>query len=112
VEARRDPGRRDALGCEPRTANGRSRSITPSWTSARRSPSPGTSSRFLAGGIERLDSLEWTTAPIAIGQKTLAGELADVIAAICAGVAYANVHTTLSPGGEIRGQIKASNDKD
>jgi len=44
--------------------------------------------------------------------KILAGELADVIAAICAGVAYANVHTTLSPGGEIRGQIKASNDKD
>ena len=26
-------------------------------------------SRFLAGGIERLDSLEWTTAPIAIGQR-------------------------------------------
>ncbi|PYR39954.1 MAG: hypothetical protein DMF93_12425 [Acidobacteria bacterium] len=41
--------------------------------------------------------------------KILAGELADVIAAICAGVAYANVHT-LSPGGEIRGQIKASDE--
>ncbi len=40
-------------------------------------------------------------------QQILAGELAEVIAAIRAGVAYANVHTTLSPGGEIRGQIRA-----
>jgi len=31
-----------------------------------------------------------------------------VIAAIRARVAYANVHTLVSPGGEIRGQIKAS----
>ncbi|PYR20791.1 MAG: hypothetical protein DMF98_23140 [Acidobacteria bacterium] len=30
-----------------------------------------------------------------------------------AGVAYANVHTTpLNPGGEIRGQIRASRHKD
>jgi CHRD domain len=44
-------------------------------------------------------------------QQILAGELREVIAAIRAGVAYANVHTTLSPGGEIRGQIRAE-DKD
>jgi len=43
-------------------------------------------------------------------QQLAAGELDEAIAAIRAGVAYANVHTTpLSPGGEIRGQIKASN---
>lgn len=41
-------------------------------------------------------------------QQLLAGHLADVIAAIRAGVGYANVHTNLSPGGEIRGQIEAS----
>jgi hypothetical protein len=42
-------------------------------------------------------------------QQLAAGELAEVIDAIRAGVAYANVHTTpLSPGGEIRGQIGAS----
>jgi hypothetical protein len=38
-------------------------------------------------------------------QQIVAGELAEVIAAMRAGVAYANVHTNLSPGGEIRGQI-------
>lgn len=41
-------------------------------------------------------------------QQIAAGDLAAVIAAIRAGAAYANVHTTLSPGGEIRGQIRAS----
>jgi hypothetical protein len=42
-------------------------------------------------------------------QQIAAGELAEVIAAIRAGVAYVNVHATpLNPGGEIRGQIRAS----
>jgi CHRD domain len=42
-------------------------------------------------------------------QKILAGELAEVIAAIRAGAAYVNVHSTpLTGGGEIRGQIRAS----
>ena len=39
-------------------------------------------------------------------QQLAAGDLAGVIAAIGAGAAYANVHTNLSPGGEIRGQIR------
>jgi hypothetical protein len=34
------------------------------------------------------------------------GGLNAVIKAIHAGAAYANVHTTVSPGGEIRGQIR------
>jgi CHRD domain len=41
-------------------------------------------------------------------QQLGAGELAEVIAAIRARVAYANVHTALSPGGEIRGQIRTA----
>jgi CHRD domain len=42
-------------------------------------------------------------------QQLDAGELDEVIAAIRAGVAYANVHTSpLSTGGEIRGQIRSS----
>ncbi len=39
-------------------------------------------------------------------QQLAAGDLAAVITAIRAGATYANVHTTLSPGGEIRGQIR------
>ena len=39
-------------------------------------------------------------------QQISAGEFAEVLAAMRAGVAYANVHTTLSPGGEIRGQLR------
>ena len=39
-------------------------------------------------------------------QQITAGELGEVIAAIRAGFAYANVHATpLNPGGEIRGQL-------
>jgi hypothetical protein len=46
-------------------------------------------------------------------QQIVAGDLAKVIAAIHAGVAYANVHATpLNPGGEIRGQIQVSEDRD
>lgn len=47
-------------------------------------------------------------APPAAGsqQQVNAGEFADVITAIKNGVAYANVHSSLSGSGEIRGQIK------
>jgi len=44
----------------------------------------------------------------AAAQQLTAGELDEVIAAIRAGVAYVNVHTAVSPGGEIRGQLRAS----
>jgi CHRD domain-containing protein len=39
-------------------------------------------------------------------QQLQAGDLAAVVTAIRAGATYANVHTDLSPGGEIRGQIR------
>jgi len=41
-------------------------------------------------------------------QQLAAGDLAAVITAIRAGAAYANVHTQVSPGGEIRGQIRVT----
>jgi hypothetical protein len=40
-------------------------------------------------------------------QLVAPGELAELIKAIRSGVAYANVHSTLVPGGEIRGALKA-----
>lgn len=47
--------------------------------------------------------------PVATQQIGL-NELAEVIALIRAGAAYANVHTAPSPGGEIRGQLKTHDD--
>jgi hypothetical protein len=40
-------------------------------------------------------------------QGIAAGELEEVIAAIRAGKAYCNVHSTVYPAGEIRGQLKS-----
>jgi hypothetical protein len=66
-------------------------------------PQPGGT---VTGHISAANVIAGSTA----SQQLAAGELAEAIAAIRAGVAYANVHTTpLSPGGEIRGQIRASN---
>ena len=39
------------------------------------------------------------------GQGIAAGEFAELVRALRAGAAYANVHTTAHPGGEIRGQV-------
>jgi hypothetical protein len=40
------------------------------------------------------------------GQGIAAGEFAEMIEAIRSGAAYANVHSTLWPGGEVRAQLK------
>jgi hypothetical protein len=44
--------------------------------------------------------------PGAVNQGIAAGEFAELIRALRAGIAYANVHTTQFGGGEIRGQVK------
>jgi hypothetical protein len=56
----------------------------------------------VSGTIQAANVIAGATA----SQQLAVGDLAAVVAAIRAGVAYANVHTTLSPGGEIRGQIR------
>jgi hypothetical protein len=45
-------------------------------------------------------------------QQLTAGDWAEVIDAIRAGSAYSNVHTLVSPGGEIRGQIRGARHDD
>lgn len=59
-------------------------------------PAPGTP---VSGTIQPAQVLE------AVGQGLAAGEFEELVAAIRAGRAYANVHSTLFPPGEIRGQI-------
>jgi hypothetical protein len=43
-------------------------------------------------------------------QGIAAGEFEEFVAMVLKGLAYANVHTALSPGGEIRGQIRPAGD--
>jgi hypothetical protein len=45
-------------------------------------------------------------------QQLAAGEILELVAALRGGVAYTNVHTVASPGGEIRGQIGKAKDDD
>ena len=46
------------------------------------------------------------------GQGIAAGEFGELVAALRAGRAYANVHSSKFPGGEIRGQINDDNQRD
>jgi hypothetical protein len=48
---------------------------------------------------------------LAAGQGIAAGEFQELIDALRAGVAYANVHSAVWPSGEIRGQINDSNQR-
>jgi hypothetical protein len=41
-----------------------------------------------------------------VGQGIAAGEFAEIVRAIRVGFTYANVHSTVAPGGEIRGTLR------
>ncbi len=66
--------------------------------------SPGTQACPQSGAITGVFGAANVIGPA--GQGITAGELAELIAAIRAGVAYVNVHSTKWPSGEIRGQFK------
>ena len=61
---------------------------------------PAATSGSVSGTIGAADVVGPTAQGYAVG------DIAPVIAAIRAGVTYANMHTTKFPGGEIRGQIR------
>jgi hypothetical protein len=68
----------------------------PGPTGTRTCPQSGT----VTGTFTAADVL-----PSPPAQQLGAGELQELIAAMRAGAAYSNVHSDISPGGEIRGQI-------
>jgi hypothetical protein len=70
---------------------------------------PGTPTCPVSGG-----TVSGTIIPASVigpggAQQLNAGEFDEFLRALRAGKTYANVHTTVSPGGEIRGQIKGNN---
>jgi hypothetical protein len=61
------------------------------------SPLPTTTAATVTG--------TWQAADIKAGGGIAAGDLNGLVAAMKNGTAYANIHTTNNPNGEIRGQI-------
>ena len=78
---------------------------------------PGTTEGTVEGDIEAADVIgpgatpATPTTPATAGQGIEPGNLAEILAAMRAGHAYANVHTTKWPGGEIRAQLNDRNFK-
>jgi len=70
--------------------------LTPFCDASPNTPRAGT----VSGQLKDANALSPNTT-----QQLEAGNLDDALIAIAAGKAYANVHTTVSTGGEIRGQL-------
>jgi hypothetical protein len=67
---------------------------------------PDARSGSVSGSIEAEDVIGPS------GQGITAGEFAELLRAVRAGVTYANVHSARFPGGEIRAQIEGGHDED
>ena len=72
-------------------------------------PAPQACPPAPAGGPAAVLTGSFTTADVAgpNAQLVAPGEFAELIQAIRSGVAYANVHSSLATGGEIRGELRA-----
>ena len=68
-------------------------------------PAPAGTPQCPASGVPVSGTLTPANMVAIPAQGIPAGAFADVLRAIRAGKAYANVHTSTSPGGEIRGQL-------
>jgi hypothetical protein len=69
-------------------------------------PCPASTSGTVTGTVVAADVIGPTAQDIA------PGNLAGILQMIRAGFGYANMHTPLHPGGEIRGQIRATGGSD
>jgi hypothetical protein len=82
-------------------------------TATNQGPTPGSTpdcpdgSGTVTGRLTAGDVLAGNTP----SQQLTVGDLDEVLRAIRAGAAYVNVHTDLSSGGEIRGQLRSSRKK-
>jgi CHRD domain len=71
---------------------------------------PAAPGGMVSGTITSANVVAQVAGSAGAAQQINQGELAEVIAAIRAGRAYANLHSSVSPGGEIRGQIRTNDD--
>lgn len=71
-------------------------------------PSPGT----VSGTLDASDVSAVPASAPAVAQGIAAGEFAELIRAMRAGVTYANVHSAKFTGGEVRGQIDEDDEDD
>ncbi len=79
-------------------------------TSTNQSPSASTPTCPQSGTVSGTITALEVIGPNA--QGIAPGEFDELVAALRAGRAYANVHSSLFPGGEIRGQINDDNQRD
>jgi len=74
-------------------------------------PGPaGTPTCPAAGGTVSRSGVTAADIQAVSGQNVSAGDFAGALRIIASGDAYANVHTTIFPGGEIRGQVRSNDD--
>jgi hypothetical protein len=74
-------------------------------TAANPGPTPGKTPDCPVGSGSVSGTLLASDVQAINNQRLAAGDFVSAVAQIRNGLAYANVHTVLSPGGEIRGQI-------